>query len=102
MISETFVSGVVMAPTQANRLDALEETVQELRDSIPSLQHSLEERTHDMVALHEELLWKTKEDSTRNHEDLQSSLTKLADDLNLSWLTKLKKPLSSLLHHFII
>lgn len=88
MVSETFVSGVIMAPSQANRLDALEETVHELRESLPSIQHSLEERIRDMVALHEESIWKSKEDSNRNHEDLKSSLAKLADDVKSLMATK--------------
>ncbi|CAO2835498.1 unnamed protein product [Amaranthus hypochondriacus] len=66
-----------MAPTQANRLDALEEDLQEPRESIPSLREALENRMQDLVALHEESMWKSKEENSKSHEELKNSLTTL-------------------------
>lgn len=63
-----------MAPTQANRLEVVEERLQELHESIPSLREALEERMHDLLALLEESLWKSKEENRENHEELKKSI----------------------------
>ena len=51
--------------------------MQELCESIPSLREALEERIQDMVALHEEPIWKSKDENTKSHEDLKTSLSAL-------------------------
>ncbi|CAO2823003.1 unnamed protein product [Amaranthus hypochondriacus] len=70
-----------MAPTQANQLDAIEEDLQELRESIPSLREALEGRIQNMVALHEESVWKSKEENTKSHEELKNSLSILTTEV---------------------
>ncbi|CAO2836014.1 unnamed protein product [Amaranthus hypochondriacus] len=77
-----------MAPTQANRLDVLESQVQELRDSIPALKQYLEDRIQDIVALQEESMWQSKEENSKNHEELKSSITMLTAEVKALLLAK--------------
>ena len=70
-----------MAPSQANRLEVVEESLQELRDSIPALKESMEERIQDIVALHEESMWRSKEENMKNHEELKNTLVTLTTEV---------------------